>query len=761
MKNDEHKTRDGGTLIDLLMFRYLPFWPLYLVLAVTFLILAKLYLLVSIPVYESQATLLIRDEKKGVENARMVESFNTLDSKNIVENEIEVIKSRTLLRQTIEKLQLCSPIYEDRFIIDLTAYHTSPISVEIKDFTKIQASEKVAFETTKDSVNTSIGKFPINQWVTTKVGELRFIPNSNLKVAGDGPFYFRILDPRKLLNATTEQLRVVSSNKLSTVVNLYYRDEVPERGESILNILIESYNATTAKNKNQLAISTLNFVDERIGMVERELDSLEINIQLYKSNNGIVDLNEQSRVFLRNVGDNDQLLSELDMQMAVLTKVEDYVVNKGDNSKIIPATIGIKDERLSTLIQKLYDAEIQYASLRKTTAENNPILLSLLSEIENMRPSILEIIRNQKQSVATSRQNLEMTNSKYNSALNTIPRKERELLEASRLQAIKNNVYTFLLQKREETALSAGSKDGDNRVVDAAESSIKPVSPNKLAIYLGALFASTVGGTVYILRKELFSHAIQFRAEIEEQTDIPIALEIPQSIRRSQLIIEEDDEGIYYDHLIQLRVALGLVGKASHKVILVTSLVEGEGKSFISNNFALSLADTAKRILLVDFDFRNPSTSKLFQAGNVPGVAEFLSREASLSSIVRKTAKHNLFLISAGRNRKTGIEKLLEGECKSLFDEVKASFDVIIIDAPPMLPVADARVIAPYCDTTLFVVRHGVTPKNALHRLGKDKSTGKLKNPFIIFNGVKIRGYFNKNYGYGYAVNSKYPYKRT
>jgi tyrosine-protein kinase Etk/Wzc len=208
-----------------------------------------------------------------------------------------------------------------------------------------------------------------------------------------------------------------------------------------------------------------------------------------------------------------------------------------------------------------------------------------------------------------------------------------------------------------------------------------------------------------------------------------------------------------------LRVALGLVGKATHKVILVTSLVEGEGKSFISNNFALSLSESSKRILLVDFDFRNPTTSNLFKAGNVPGVAEVLTKESDLASVIRRTAKANLFFISAGRNRKTGIEKLLEGECKSFFDAVKESFDVVIIDAPPMLPVADTRVIAPHCDATLFVMRHNVTPKNALYRLGKDRSTSKLKNPFIIFNGVKNRGYFNKHYGYGYAVNSKYPYK--
>jgi tyrosine-protein kinase Etk/Wzc len=370
----------------------------------------------------------------------------------------------------------------------------------------------------------------------------------------------------------------------------------------------------------------------------------------------------------------------------------------------------------------------------------------------------LENIRNQKASLIASRSNLTSTNTKYASALGSIPQKEKELLEATRQQAIKNNVYTFLLEKREETAMAAGASEDGSRLVDRAEASIYPVAPKKLFVYGASLAIAFFLGIAWVAKKEDLNNNVLFRSEIESSTKIPITAEISDSQMSNHVVIDNLKKPYLTEQFTQLRTAAGLFGNKSRKTVMVTSAIAGEGKSFISTNFAISLAGSDRKVLLMDLDLRNPRLSNLYNATSGSGVAEFLNGEIPIEKVVRRTRTQNLFLISAGNKRTSATEKILEGDLQELFTHLHKWFDYIVIDTPPVTPVIDAYIISPYCDATLFVVRHGKTPKKILHLLGDDSKIRSMKNISIVFNGLRPRGLVRNAYGYGYGYGYEYGY---
>lgn len=757
-KKDSREKESG--LMDILMFRYFPYWPLFAILLAVSLIIATTYLYFATPVYEATATILIKDEKKGADDSKMMESLNVFTSKKIVENEIEVIHSKTLMKDVVENLHLYAPIFEDGKIKGLSAYTSSPIIIKAQKPELLDEYSNIYFEYNEEAQNVTINKasYSLNQWVETPYGSLMFVPNPNLKKSTESPLYFNLAPSKYLPGELVKRLNVKPVNKLSTVVNISFKDEVPQRAADILNELTSVYKESSVVDKNSLATNTLAFIEERIMFVEKELDSIEKKIQKYKVQQGVVDLSAQGRLFLENVGLNDRKATDISMQLAMLDQAQRYVVSKDKGAGIVPSSLGINDPVLSQILQKLYNTEIEYNRLKKTTAENNPILASLSDEIEKLRPSILENIKNQRRSLMASQNDLTATNSKYSSVLQTIPQKERELLEISRQQTIKNNIYTFLLQKREEAALSTTSATADSKLIDAAESfTATPVYPKNIVIYLIAIVGALSIGFVFVSAKELLSNKIQFRSEIEEFTSIPVAAEISKIKSKTAKVVNQPDNQIIAEQFRQLRAAIGLFGRrATKKKLLVTSSIAGEGKSFVSTNLAISLALSGKKVILIDLDLRNPQTSATFELNNEKGVSEFLKGEKEPFEIIKKSEFNSLFIIPAGSPVSNPTEVLLNGQVDRLFNYLEEVFDYIIVDTSPVDPVTDAYVLSEYCDSTLYVIKHAYTPKAMVQLLDENYKIKALKNIAIVFNSVKTRGFINGGIGYGYGYENIY-----
>jgi capsular exopolysaccharide synthesis family protein len=760
MSNNSSSSEDN--LFSFLLNKYLPFWPLFAVLLALAGAVAWGYLHhMAVPVYEASATIIVKDTKKGVEESRMTRSMDAFLSTNIVENEIKVMQSRSSLLHVVQELGLYAPVFEEKPYKSVPAYTSSPIRITLQETGKIKETEKVyfSFDAGQKTVTINNTRYPLGQWVKTPYGVMQFTRNDKQKQAAEGPLYFSL---RTLKQATTDlagKLTIQTENKLSTAVSLTLRDTVPERAEDVLNQLLQAYNQVGIDNRNKLAANTLAFVENRIKLVGRELENLEKQVVRYKSSKGVVDLSEQGKVYLSNVGANERNLTDINLQLAVLDKVDKYTASRSATQSMAPSTLGIQDPVLEQLLQRLYESEVQYQKLKATTAENNPILLSVTDEIDNTRRSIQENIQNQKVALQTSRARLLATRNQYNSALQTIPQKERDLVDISRQQASKNEAFRFLLQKREEAVLSLAPSAEDTNFVDLAQASVTPVSPQPMYLYVLALLGACAAGVAFVSGKELLTSKILFRSEIQENTSIPIVGELSYLKQPQGERFQEPTAAFIIEQFRQLRVTLGLYGRFFlKKKIVVTSNIPGEGKSFVSTHLAYSLAASGRKVALIDFDLRNPHTSRLFDLYKQKGITEYLMDEMELYEGVYPTAFNNLYVVPAGVKVGDNTELLLNGKLEAFFARLEKEFDYLILDTPPIDLVSDAYLLSEFSDITLLVMRHAYTPKRIVQRLNQNKKVQSMHHPAIVFNGVKSRGFVRQHYGYGYGYGHENNY---
>jgi len=738
--------------------KYLPYWPLFLIAIAAAIGFAYLYLRYTTSIYQATATIIIKDEKKGNEESKLVESLDQISSKKIVENEIEVIQSRKLMENVISKLGLYAPVYKNGDVHDVLAYTSSPISVVALFPDSLRYFKRI--DLNYDGKNKQVildhhYRYPLDSFVNSPFGRLKFVPNVYFEAdTSIKQLYFTLNNPKSVVSSFLPGLKAEAASKLSSIVDLSYRDVSPLRAENILNELINAYQESANAEKNNLARNTLNFVNTRLALASHDLDSIEKKVQQFKSGNQAVDISAQGQLFLQNMSANDQKLADVNTQIAVLDKVENFVKsNTNSPTGIVPSTLGVSDPTLTQLIDKLYTSELEYDNLKKTVGENNPSLVAIADRINKLKPSIISNINSQRQNLNANRDNISATNGAYSSVLQSVPQKERELLDISRQQQIKSNLYSFLLQKREESEIAYASAVSNSRVVDYAQASPYPVSPKRMLIYIISivLFLGICGAFIFV--KEYLTGKVLYRHEIESLTSIPIIGEVAFDKSKDKIVIEKGTRSFVAEEFRKLRISLSFLGiDSNHKKILITSSISGEGKSFISANLAVSLSLTGKKVVLVDMDLNNPTIDKILNVNREEGVTEFLEGEKDPEEIIKHVDVHeNLFFISAGTVLPENPSELLaNGKVNELINYLDNIFDIVVIDTSPMVLVTDGYLLTGLCDATLYVIRHHYTPKMLIKRIDENIYINPINNPAIIFNGVKMRGFFKNNYGYGY-----------
>lgn len=746
------------TLLKAFVSKYAPYWPLFLLAIIVGGALGYIYLRYATPIYQATATIIIKDEKKGNEESKLVESLDQISSKKIVENEIEIMQSRKLMENVVTALGLYAPVYMKGDVRDALAYKSSPISIIAIYPDSLNYYPRIDLNfNPKDSQITLNHKyiFAIDSIVKTPYGTLKFIHNPYYTSdTVTRQLYFSLSRPADVAPGFLSGLKAEAASKLSSIVDLSYSDLDPLRAENILNQLIKSYQESANEEKDALARNTLAFVNERLALAAHDLDSIEKKVQQFKSGNQAVDISTQGNLMLQNVNANDQKLGEVNTQLAVLDKVEDFV-KSNDNSKggIVPSTLGLNDQMLSGLIDRLYTSELEYDKLRKTVGENNPGLIALKDQINTIKPSILSNISSQRQSLLATQKNISSNNNVYNSALSTVPQKEKELLDISRAQQTKSDLYSFLLQKKEESEIAYASSVSNSRVVDYAKASTDPISPKRNLIY-GLFIVLFIGLVIaFIFIKEFLTGKVLYRHEIESLTSIPIIGEIAFDKSKDKIVIQKGTRTFIAEEFRKLRISLSFLGiDSTHKKILITSSISGEGKSFISANLAISLSLTGKKVVLVDMDMNNPTLDKILEIKREEGVTEFLEGTRDPEEIIKRVDLHeNLFFISAGAELPENPSELLSnGKVNELINYLENLFDFVIIDTSPMVLVTDGYLLTGLCDATLYVIRHHYTPKLLIKRIDENLQINPINNPALIFNGVKMRGFFKNNYGYGY-----------
>lgn len=757
-RSNNHPEANEKADFQQLWLRYIVYWPYFVLLFVLSFGVAWIYLHYATPIYGATARILVKDETKGAEDSKAVEFLNNANAKKLIENEIEVISSKSLIDKVVKNLGLYAPVHEEDEFNTPVAYITCPVRVEVKNPDLLTETEKVYFTFNKDKQQVRIDRstYPLNTWIKINADSLRFVLNPRYDGTKLKKYTYSLIHPGSISWLIKDNLEVTSTSKVSTILHLFLKDEVPDRAEDILNGLMDAYNAATLNDKNTLVANTLTFVEDRLRHVEQELGSVESEIQNYKSNTGSIDIGTQGGLFLKNVSDNDQKIGEINMQLAVLDQVEDYVLNKDSKSGIVPSTVGIDDPILSNLLNLLYTAELEYEKLKNTEGQNSPLLVSISNQIKKIQPSIIENIQSHRKTLGARKLNVQSTNESYSSVIRTIPEKEKRLVDINRKRNIVSGIYTFLLQKREDLTLSYAASIPNTIIVDKAEASPYPVSPKRKKVFLFAFVIPFVVGMGAITLKETFNSKILFRHEIETATTSLVLGEVTHNRSKSPIVISKNERTFIAEQFRQLRVAISQnKSQTGNKRILITSSIAGEGKSFVALNLGLAFALTGKKILLLELDINNPSISNKINIAASPGIADYLQGKSDLGKIIKQYEKaENLFVIPSGVLQENSFSELLEnGKIHELLYYLNDMFDYIIIDTAPVNAITDAYILSSSCDITIYVIRHNYTPKVFIQRLDQNEQ---LKNIAIVFNDIHPRGFGKHHFGYGYGYGYVY-----
>lgn len=753
MKNDSTQfKRPESTLVEETIYRYFPFWPLFVILALVFLLIGTFYLKKAQPVYEATATILLSDQLKGSDQNQVPEALSLPTNKNIVENELEVLHSRTLMEEVVNDLKLYAPVFRKGNLTDsVPAYSECPIVIEAQQPELLKEVRKIKFsvDPAKNEVIINNVSYPFNQFVNTSYGIFKFnyIP-TRLGTARD---YIFSIFPVKLVSAKyLKALEVTASIKTSTIVRLRITDEDPKKAEDILNDLLTKYTQSSINYKNQLAKNTMAFIDDRLNILSNNLKNVEQKVQQYKASNNITNLDDQGKLYLQNVTANDQRLTDINIQLAALNQVQQYV-NSKDNAQIIaPSSLGVNDPVLTKLLDRLGEQQMLYEKLKRTTGANNPMLQSVQKQIDDLRPSIAENIQNQRKALEIGRSNIFKTNSGYNSILQSMPQKEKGLIEVTRDQSVKNATYSFLLQKREQAALAYSSTVPDSRIIDQAQSSPTPVSPKRSVVYIIAIALAALFSFAYILFSEIFNNKILFRNQIEESTAIPVLGEIKKYGKELNIA----DRSLLNKQLSKILTAGNMIGgKDSAKKIIVTSDSKNEGKTFVAENIAMLLAKSGSKTLLIDADPENKTLSLANSKGTHAGLYNVsISDDSGFQQNIIQLSDPNLFFLPVGNGSENSPFFLANSKFIELINKITSNFDFIIFDCSSIDENSAANILSPLADQTLFIIRHGITPKSVLQKLNFDPNLSNLNNIGIIFNGINKRGFIlgTSRYGYGY-----------
>jgi len=728
------------SILERMLERYIKYWPLLVALIAVNLGIAFVYLKYTVPSYEVSALIMLKEADSNLSD--LTGAAKTGDSKDpkTIENEIVVLASKPLADEVVKNLRLYAPIYTKGQFFNRSAYLVSPVIIEALNPDSLKGQVSGSFKVTAGSSTiTSEGKtYALNSTIIYHGIKIRFLLNPNNHGPIDsGTFFFTLLDLKTASTSLDAALEIELAKKETTLIGLKIKDEVPKRGEDILNALIASYNKKSIKEKTKAAANTLKFVQNRLSLMEGQLDTIQNGIETFRATEGAVDISQQSSQYLSTVNSNEQRLSELKPQFAVLDQIEAYI-KSSDGDSMVPSTFGIDDPLLPQMLAKLSDLRTQYERLRKTTAENNPILSSVRNEIDLTKPNILEIIKNHRNTLLTTRSNIQANTSKYNSMLNTIPTKEKRLSGISRQQLTKNSIYNFLLQKREETELSLISATADSRIISNAEATPYPVAPKKANVYMLSIALAFVLMIFFIGLKEIMNDKIINKNDIQFLDKMPFMSALSCNTGTEFLVMNNSKKSFLSHQFRQLRATImNDLDNLKGKKILITSAATADGKLFVSSNLAISLAQAGKKVVLIELDFYKPRLAKQLGVKTI-GLSDYILGKKTVDQVLQQSAiNSNLYLIPAGSATEQAPELIINSNFSSLLTELENHFDIILMVTTPLIYSPDAYLMSKYVDRTLFIVREAYSKKEDLETIKAESGISHLKNAALIYNGVR------------------------
>jgi len=746
-----------------ILLRSIPYTPLILLALIIGISSSYVYLRYATKAFAAKSRVIVNDDTQQ-KNSNLLDimKLDTRDISSETEREMQILGSRDLLRKLVDKLQLNVQYSQKGYVKAGERFENVPFQLVLEHPDSVEYSYKGEVKVVNNTIIFNGKSYPVDTLIKSEYGNFTWHINNDYKSTGEDDKWFITVNPIVVvLEAVKNALSVQPISKQSSILELTYIDALPERGVSILNNLFTLYGTATVDYKSRLSGNTLKFLDERLRLISEELSGVEKNLQTFKTSQGIVDLGTEGSLFLEQMKEADTKLGELDVEIDVLNQVQKYVTTRNNTNNPVPATLGTTDPVLTKLLNQLYEAEFELDKIKQTSGSKNPQIEVYEDVIAKLRPSILTSINNLKVGMQASRRRLQEDNNKLTSVLSKIPQKERLLLDISRQQGIKNAIYTFLLQKREESAITAAAILPNYRIIEKPESTLKAVSPVALEIYSVGVLAALFIAILFIYFKEFANNRLLFKSQIENKLKIPIIAELSFQANQtgSPVVVGLGDRSLIGEQFRELRTNLNYVtanSKEKCKIILVTSSIPGEGKSFVAINTAVSLCLTSDKVVLLEFDLRKPRISKELGVLREPGLSNYLINRASEKDIIKTHPTiDNFYIIPSGPIPPNPAELISGPRLMELMEYLKQNFDYIIIDSPPIAAVTDAKILANMAQATLYIMRYNYTNSALLQLVGDVQKKNILPNLNIVFNGIttkKILGYsYGQGYGYGYG----------
>ncbi len=771
----------GGNDFNFKVFldKLLSHWMLIILSIIVFICLSIAYIIFTEEEYKIQGKLLVQDQQVNTgspsfsANSPSSDISTMFNFKNNANNEIQVLTSRKLVREVVQNLGLYTHVYKDGAFKKERLFETNPFKVVIDKKNNTFKSRDYSLEVLDNNTFRLINeeeainrKAKFGELISTSQYAIKVEKRPNIAISSK-EYEVKVLSEELAVSDILDRYEATFPDKEGTMIGLSLDYPDPNTGIEILNNLVKYYLIDDVQDKIKIADSTLQFIDKRIALISGELEGVERNLEQYRSENSILDLGEQSRALVGNSSDFTKRVQEQEIQLSILKDIERYV-NDPSNNQTIPSSLSIDNASFGTSLNRYNELlnERQKQSLVYTAT--NPILINLDKQIQESRNSLKQSIQSYRKEVQLGLNQLKSQNNNLNSEIKDIPGKERKFLDFSRQQNLKQQLYFYLLQKKEEAAIFKTSKIVNSRIVDFPTASLKPFKPNKPVILGLGFLTGLLLPIFFIYTKQLINNKIGSKDDVLQLTKAPIIGEIVHNPGNNPVVLETDNRTFIAEQFRTLRTNINfhLNGISErNKVLLITSSMSGEGKTFVAINLAIALALTGKRVLLIDFDIRKSDLSKNFNISeHVPGVSNFLNSNTSkLVDIVTPVDGHdNLFLLSSGLRTDNPSETLMKPRLNNLLNEAKDNFDYIILDTPPIGQVADAQLVASYADLTLYVVRHYYTLKEHLNIVEEIFQKNKMEDINILVNDINTKkGYgFSQTYGYdtysyGYKGSSK------
>lgn len=736
------------------IFKYLHYWPLLAAFVLIALTIAFIKIRYTTPIYKVTGSLFINKEGETRGSNESLENMFMFSNNVNLQNELEILKSKQLVSRVVKSLGLQISYYNKGNVRSSNIYGACPFRLEILTLKDSSSTFTLEIEASESGFRFSNSKASLKyaEPFETQAAVLVLHRVSSVSSTGYGSDNF-VITYQPLTTAASRLAAAITTAQTkdqTTILDLSMETDNIAMGKDVINGLMEEYGKMNIEDKRRISQVTMQFIDERLDTIKNELGDVESGILKFREKNEVVDLSQQSSQEFSILTEANRQLVDQQVQAGILEYLLQYIQNPGNRNNLVPSNLGIQESALSNMFDQYNALQLQRTNLLQTTGPANPALSNLDRSIEKLRDQMTEGLRNIQQSYQIATRRLKQEIARTQNAIRRVPSKAMGLLDIERQQKIKQDLYLYLLQKREESAISAAATIANSSPLEEASGTKVPVKPNQRNIYLIALLIGILVPVSLITIMEMLNDKIREREEITRQTAAPIIGEIGHAGEET-LIVQAGSRTIVAEQFRIMRTNVQyMINSVAKPVILVTSSVSGEGKSFVATNYGAALALTGKKTVVLEFDIRKPRLLKGLEMEATKGLTNFIMGSITLDEIIRTVPGfENLYVIGCGPVPPNPSELLLDQQINTLFEELKTRFDYIIIDSAPVGLVSDAFTLSAYADTCLYIIRQGYTLKRQLSMVDDLYQKKRLPHMGLVINDIQTQGRYRGYYGYG------------